>query len=158
MSLQAALSGSSLFGQLPDELLVRLAPWCEQRLVRAGDVLLTEGESASRLYVLVSGQAVICKNVGEADALVARLGPGAHLGEIDLLDAETATATVIMETDGEVVQLDAARFRQMLVRDRQLFSHVARVLFADLAERVRRTNERVRATIAWGLDAAGDAA
>lgn len=157
MSPRDALARTALFGTLPDDALDRLAGWFELRPVLIGDVLLREGEPSARLYVVVSGSLVVCKQVhGVTEALVARAGPGAHLGEIDLVDGECATATVLAEADGEVLELDADRFRRMLVSDRPLFAHVARVLFVDLAEKVRVTNARVRETIAWGLDACGE--
>lgn len=152
-----ALAKSELFGSMPAPLLERLAPWFTERGALRGEVLLHEGEGASRLFVIASGTVLVCKAVaGSTEALVARLGPGAHLGEIDLLDDEQATATVIMETEGTLLELDTERFRRMLVTDRALFAHVARGLFVDLATKVRRTNDKVRETIAWGLDATGD--
>ncbi len=159
MSTHERLARSALFGTLPDEVLERLAGWFELRDVRIGDVLLREGMPSARLLVVVSGSLVVCKQVqGVTEALVARVGPGAHLGEIDLVDGEYATATVIAESDGQVLELEAERFRRMLVSDRPLFAHVARVLFVDLAEKVRHTNAQVRETIAWGLDACGELA
>ena len=156
MNTAEALARSTLFATMPESVVGRLAPWFAPRVVNKGEVLLTEGETAAKLYIVVAGTAVVCKRVhGVTEALVARVGPGAHLGEIDLVDAECATATVIMETPGALLELDSERFRRMLVTDRTLFSHVARVLFVDLAEKVRKTNEQVRQTIAWGLDAVG---
>ncbi len=153
------LARTPLFGTLPEDVVLRLAPWFTPRRVAIGDVILTEGEPAAKLVIVVHGSLVVCKRVqGVTEALVARVGPGAHLGEIDLVDGEMATATVLAESDGEVLELDADRFRRMLVTDRPLFAHVARVLFVDLAEKVRVTNAQVRETIAWGLDACGELA
>ncbi len=157
MTVVAALRASVLFGTLPQPVLAQLAEWFVLRPTTAGEVLLREDEESARLYVVASGRVVVCKGVvGVTEALVARVGPGDHLGEIDLVDGQTATATVIAEEDGVVIELAADRFRRMLVSDRPLFAHVARVLLTDMAVKVRRTNERVRETIAWGLDACGD--
>ena len=157
MHVKDALAKSSLFGTMPDPILARLAPWFTPRIVRKGDVLLRENETSACLFVVAAGTALVCKRVdGVTEALVARIGAGGHLGEIDLVDAQSATATVIMETPGALLELDSERFRRMLVTDRSLFAHVARVLFVDLAEKVRKTNQQVRQTIAWGLDACGD--
>ncbi len=159
MTLLEGLSSVRLFANMPPSARERLAPWVVERRVSAGDVLIKEGEPAAGLFMLVEGEAVVCKQVsGATEALVTRVGVGDHLGEIDLLDAESATASVLMATDGRVLVLDIERLRRMLVTDRALFAHVAKALFVDLAEKVRQTNQRVRETIAWGLEATGETA
>lgn len=153
----ARLSAVRLFAGLPPTAMERLLPWLEERRVAVGEVLIREGEPSASLFMLVEGDALICKRVaGSTEALVARVGIGDHLGEIDLVDAQSATASVIMSTDGVVLVLDVERLRRMLVTDRRLFSHVAKALYVDLADKVRQTNLRVRQTIAWGLEATGE--
>lgn len=146
-----------LFVTLPPEALDRLAPWFSVRRVRGGEVLIAEGLPSGGLVVVVSGSLVVAKAVpGHPEALVTRLGPAGHAGEVDLVDAEQASASVIAEGDGEVLVLDAQQMRRMLVSDRRLFAHVARALMVDLAGKVRDTNSRVRDAITWGLDATGE--
>jgi CRP-like cAMP-binding protein len=153
----ARLSVVRLFAGLPPAVMERLLPWLEERRVGVGEVLIREGEPSASLFMLVEGDALICKRVaGSTEALVARVGMGDHLGEIDLVDAQSAAASVIMSTDGVVLVLDVERLRRMLVTDRPLFSHVAKALYVDLADKVRQTNLRVRQTIAWGLEATGE--
>jgi CRP-like cAMP-binding protein len=159
MVTSSDLARVRLFSDLPEAIRDRLLPWLSERRVAVAEQLITEGEPAASLVMILEGEALVCKRVaGSTEALVARVVAGGHLGEIDLVDAETATASVLMATDGRVLVLDADRLRRMLVTDRPLFSHVARALFIDLAEKVRTTNQRVRETIAWGLEATGELA
>jgi CRP-like cAMP-binding protein len=157
MTTASTLASVRLFAALPSGARDRLVPWLVERPAAMGEVLIQEGEPAVGLFMIVEGQALVCKRVaGATEALVARVGVGDHVGEIDLLDAESATATVLMATDGRVLVLEVERLRRMLVTDRPLFTHVAKALFVDLAEKVRATNQRVRDTIAWGLEATGE--
>ncbi len=152
------LAASPLFATLPPDAVDRLAGWFVSRPVIPGEVLIEEGEAASILLVVATGSLVVAKRVdGHPEALVTRIGPGGHAGEVDLVDDERASASVIAETSGTVLVLEAQRLRRMLVTDRRLFAHVARALLVDMAQKVRSTNDRVREAIAWGLDATGEA-
>ncbi|MBM4366763.1 MAG: cyclic nucleotide-binding domain-containing protein [Deltaproteobacteria bacterium] len=155
---RARLAACPLFATLPPEAIDRLGDWFVARPVTAGEVLIEEDRGASFLLVVATGSLVVAKRVdGHPEALVTRIGPGGHAGEVDLVDDERACASVIAETDGTVLVLESQRLRRMLVTDRRLFTHVARALLVDLAHKVRQTNERVRDAIAWGLDATGEA-
>ena len=154
---RAVLGRCPLFVTLPPDVLDRLAQWFTPRGVRAGEVIIAEGLPSGALVVVARGSLLVAKAVaGHPEALVSRGGPGGHAGEVDLVDAETACASVIAEGEGQLLVLDAQRLRRMLVSDRRLFAHVARALLVDLAGKVRTTNDRVRDAITWGLDATGE--
>ena len=153
---QEVLVASRLFRTLPPDALARLVPWFRERQVAAGVTLVQEQQPAGALIVIASGTLIVCKSLERrAEALITRLGPGEHAGELDLIDAQMASASVASETACTLLVLDQRRIREMLVTDRVLFAHVARALFVDLSERIRKTNDRVRDAIAWGLDATG---
>ena len=64
-----------------------------------GEALITEGQSAGRLYILVSGEVSVEKN----GVSVARLKqPGAVFGEISALLDTKASASVIAKTEVDV--------------------------------------------------------
>ncbi len=151
------LAACPLFATLPPEAIDPLAGWFVARPVSAGEVLIEEGQSARVLLVVSEGSLVVAKAVdGHPEALLTRIGPGGHAGEVDLVDDARASASVIAETAGIVLVLEAQRLRRMLVTDRRLFAHVARALLVDMVRKVRSTNDRVRDAIAWGLDATGE--
>lgn len=157
MNIAEELQKTQLFSSISEDLLQRLARWFYVRRPAAGDVLISEGESSQEIFLIVSGTVVVCKALGDtSEAFVARLEAGAHLGEIDLLDDQSASASARMETGGVVLQLDIIRFRRMLVEDHPLFGHVSRALFIDLANKVRQTNDKVREAIEGGMDSSGD--
>ena len=152
------LAASRLFRTLPPDALARLVPWFRPREVGAGVTLVQEQQPSGALIVVSSGTLIVCKSIGRrSEAMVSRLGPGEHAGELDLIDSQMASASVATETACSLLVLDQRRIREMLVTDRVLFAHVARALFVDLSDRIRKTNDRVRDAIAWGLDATAQA-
>lgn len=107
--------------------------------VPAGVIVFQEGEPARDMYVLLQGTAEI--SVG--GELVEIAQPGALLGELALVDAGPRSATVITRTDCRVVSVNTPQF-DLLVRESPEFGrHVMKVM----AERLRRTNEKLRLAI-----------
>lgn len=93
-----------------DRELDQIGRLAEQSAVRAGEVLVQEGNRGHEFYVLVDGKAEV--TVG--GHTVAMLGPGDHFGELAALDPEPRTATVRMTTDGEVLEVCQREFYTLL--------------------------------------------
>ena len=93
------------------------------RSLAAGETLITEGEAVSSLYVLARGTVVV-----ERDGVaVARIDtPGAMFGEMSMLLASPATATVRCETDTDVRVADNPQ--RFLTDEPAAALEVARVL------------------------------
>ena len=101
-----------------------------------GAVLFAEGEQGTTMYVLVEGSAEI--SVG--GDTVETAGPGALLGEMALVSAAPRSATVVMRTPCRLVPVEVRQF-DLLVRESPEF---ARHVMTVMAERLRRTNERLK--------------
>ena len=83
-----------LFAELDDRAIGVVGQLTEDVDVRAGHVLMRQGDRGDAFYVLVDGSAKI-----ERDGkLLKTVGPGAYFGEIALLDHGVRTATVTTET------------------------------------------------------------
>jgi hypothetical protein len=100
------LQGMSLFAPLPtlilEQLTLRLIPF----EVRAGDVLIREGERGDHFYALASGSV----DVTTGGRFVASLGPGDYAGEIALLKDVPRTATVTARSQVRGFALDRTHF------------------------------------------------
>ncbi len=148
------LEGVPLLANLTPDERARLAAWFSPRPVAAGEVVLWEGRPHESLFVVVDGRMVVTKQIrGATEAVLAHLDRGAHFGEIDLIDGQSASASVTAETAGRLLVLDQSRLRGLLAADERLFSTLAWSLLRDLAAKVRRTNAKLQETIVWGLDA-----
>ena len=101
-----------------------------------GAVIFAEGEPGSNMYVLMQGRADI--SVG-GEVLESAL-PGALLGEMSLVSAAPRSATVVAATECKLVSVDVRTF-DLLARESPEF---ARHVMTVMAERLRRTNERLR--------------
>src|SRR4029079_18458356 len=64
----------------------------------AGVELVREGEPGDALFVIIDGTAVVQQGGEELN----RVGPGAYLGELAILDGEPRSATVVADSDVRV--------------------------------------------------------
>lgn len=101
-----------------------------------GAVIFAEGEVGGNMYVLMQGRAEI--SVG-GEVLESAL-PGALLGEMSLVSVAPRSATVVAATECKLVSVDVRTF-DLLARESPEF---ARHVMTVMAERLRRTNERLR--------------
>ena len=96
-----------LFSGLDDSELESLADEFNERRFSAGDTIALEGEGGLMFFVVDEGEAAVEVHGEE----VATLGPGAHFGEIALIDRRPRTATVTARTDLRTYGLPVFVFR-----------------------------------------------
>lgn len=124
--------------------LRRAAALVDEVARRAGDVLVRQGGRGDEVFVVVNGRATVFRN----DAWVADLGPGDLIGEISLLDGAPRTATVIAQTDVELLVLDRRAFDRLVVE----VPFVARRLLTAIAERLRNVSDDAARAFAATID------
>ncbi len=127
----AALRKVSLFEELDDRELERLATEFKERTFPAGASVVSEGASGAAFFVITDGEATVSVRGDER----ARLGPGDHFGEIALLDEGVRSATVVANTELRCYGLTPWEFRPFVDAHPQ----VAWKLLQALARRLRTT-------------------
>src|SRR3954462_4198062 len=126
------LSNVALFSACTDKELDRLARHAEIVDFRAGDVLMTEGETGHEFYAIIDGEVGVTSG-GET---LAKLGPGTYVGEQALLDPGPRTATVTALGDTQAV----------LLSSREVYAAIddvpglSRKLLAGMARRLRESS------------------
>ncbi|MEO8251809.1 MAG: MFS transporter [Chloroflexota bacterium] len=104
----AALMGVPFFALLPGPALERLAAVLIPVAARPREAVITQGERGDRFYVIASGQVQV-----SVDGVPVRtLGAGASFGEIALLRDVPRTASVIAETEVQLLALDRHHFAE----------------------------------------------
>jgi CRP-like cAMP-binding protein len=120
-----------------DLRLIRRA--LEEVSVPAGKVLVEEGTVGREFFFIVEGQAVVRRN----NRKVATLGPGQYFGEMALLDKRPRSATVVSETEMELLVLGQRQFNGVL----EAVPGLARKLLVAMALRLREADEKAMAVI-----------
>ncbi|MCX6864807.1 MAG: cyclic nucleotide-binding domain-containing protein [Verrucomicrobia bacterium] len=125
-----------------------------------GDMLIKEGEPQDSLYVIISGIQHIVYSVAGRQVLVAALGEGDSMGEINLFDPDKASATAITNGPGFVWSLSREELSGFLEADPIAGVCILRSLLRQVSKRMRSMNDKlasaeVRASFynSWTSDA-----
>ncbi len=118
-----------LFSSCSTRDLGKIAKAADRINMVAGTTIITQGTAGKQAFVLLSGSATVKRNGKK----IATVQAGAIVGELSLLDRGSRTATVVCDTDCELLVVDA----------RHLFAVIDEVpamahkLLATLATRIR---------------------
>ena len=113
MNLQD-LRKSPLFQGLSDEELRQLTDMAESVALRAGDILIKQGELGDSAYVVINGEFEVQKQSGQSLIKIDVRNPGDVVGEMALLSRAPRNATLIAKTDGEVLRIPQEAFEELL--------------------------------------------
>ncbi|MBI5502285.1 MAG: cyclic nucleotide-binding domain-containing protein [Deltaproteobacteria bacterium] len=101
-----------------------------------GQTIFVEGDGGADLFLVLSGQVRIHR--GEGD--LARLGPGAHFGEMALIDQAPRSASVTTTEDTLLLRLDRKMFFTLIRKESELAKKVLWNMLQVLSARLRTTN------------------
>lgn len=106
----------------------------ERLEIEAGRDIVVEGNEGKVFYLVLTGEV----EVRRKGRKVAALGPGAHFGELALLDPGPRNATIRATTDVEVLGITERMF-QVVMRD---LPTLRRGMLRGLAGRIRELDKR----------------
>ena len=121
-----------MFGSgLTREDVAEVVDLAEVQTIRAGEVVLTEGDSGTDIFVIRRGSMVVEKAIGGRPVFLSYLPAGSYVGEMALLDGGPRVATVKAAIRSEVIRLPGEVFARLLERKPDL----RRKALADMAAR-----------------------
>lgn len=115
--MASAFSVPALTGvmeQLPPAHLQELWRRFVRVPVRAGQIMMHEGDEGDYYYLIEAGRAEVLRQIGGASVLVAELKTGDQFGEEALVADVRRNATVRMKTDGILLRLAKPDFIELL--------------------------------------------
>jgi CRP-like cAMP-binding protein len=108
------LLDNPLFSKVPVANIQAMCERLQALELKAGDVVLSEGEHGDCCYFLRSGLALVTRGSGAEEKRLAELEPGACFGEEALLADSPRNASVQMLEDGVVLRLNRQDFFALL--------------------------------------------
>jgi CRP/FNR family cyclic AMP-dependent transcriptional regulator len=113
------------------------------KTLNAGDILFNEGDIANSMYIIQKGQLRLFRPKGKGFIELAVLRSGEVLGEMSYFDPDSkkrsASAAAITQT--EVIEISFSALEKTMTALNPWF----KTLINTLAERLRKSNERVKA-------------
>jgi thioredoxin reductase (NADPH) len=102
------------FPEVPSETLEREVERMKLRRFLAGQTIIREGDPAESFFILTRGAASVRQNGPDGEREISTLKAGDFFGEIGLLSGTARNATVRATAPTEVLELDAAGFRELV--------------------------------------------
>jgi len=118
---------------------------CFGRFLRpaVGDILIHEGDTQESLYVILSGTLHIVTGSSDRQILLATLGTGDSIEEINLFDPAAASATAIIRNSGLIWALTREELDSFQAADPAAAASVLRGLLCQVSKRIRKMNEKL---------------
>lgn len=136
----AALRRTDLFGSLSDDLLKKIAGLAIARQLRRGQVLYSEHEEASGLYVVVSGELRSIRQSAEGrEQVLSTERSGAILAAVPVFNGGKFYSTMIADSASEVLSIEKRHVHDLCRDHTEMLWNLARVL----AHKVRHHAELI---------------
>ncbi|CUS89387.1 CRP/FNR family transcriptional regulator, anaerobic regulatory protein [Candidatus Kryptonium thompsonii] len=135
------LRNVSIFEELPERDLARIASLGTRKIFSKGSVILMEDEIGSALFIIIDGKVKVSRldETGK-EVILSILGPGEVFGEMSLLDGMQRSATVSALTDTEVLIIYRDDFLNLLNKHPQ----IAISLLKELTQRLRKADMQIK--------------
>ena len=131
---QRDLSNIWLFSECTAKEKKTIARALDEVVVEPGRVLVEQGTLGTEFYLIVSGTASVRRNGRK----VASLAAGQHFGELALLDRHPRNASVVSETEMDLLVLGQREFNGLL----ETMPSLARKLMSAMASRLREQDSK----------------
>jgi CRP-like cAMP-binding protein len=136
----SSLAGSPLLASIDKDDLQALVRGARPRSWRAGQTLFQRGDAGDGIYAIVSGNVkIIIEGLNGAEVIVRQLTAGDVFGELSVLDGAPRTATAVATSDTKALHITVRAFDDWIDEH----PRVARPMLAQLAHRLRTTNDQV---------------
>ncbi|MGF1477196.1 MAG: mechanosensitive ion channel family protein [Geminicoccaceae bacterium] len=133
-----SLRNLELFSVLNDDQIAQIASACIYRNIDVGTVLMTEGEGASSIYIVVVGLVELTvTGRNRKSVVVERLTPGQAFGQLAAMTGEPAIVTATAVAESVVLEVGSDAIKPLVDQQPTL----AEAFAAKVAGRIKTVNQ-----------------
>lgn len=138
----------ALFSSFADrpEVIDKIVSVTTRRKVGAGDIIIKEGEEGDTLFIIMKGSVRILKTTLQNEpytVVILKESENVYFGELALIDSDRRSATVVAETDCELICLTRAKFLSVCEENYELGFRVLMQIAKKLSSSLRKMNQDV---------------
>jgi CRP-like cAMP-binding protein len=108
-----------------------------------GDALIEDGKAQENLYLIISGMLHVVSGAGGRNLLVASVGAGDSLGEVNIFDPATASASVIARSECLIWRISASEMEGFFESDPIAGVAFMKGLLRLVGHRIRAMNSKL---------------
>ncbi|WP_308012155.1 FAD-dependent oxidoreductase [Actinacidiphila acidipaludis] len=105
------------YPRLTDDQIAMLRSCGQKRQVCEGEQLFRAGERTDEFFVVLTGTVAVVEAHDDLEHVVQWHGPRSFLGELGLLEGQTAFVSAVVNRPGEVLAVGSAALRDLLSRE-----------------------------------------
>jgi len=140
--LPAILSHVPIFADLSKREMAAVVRILHEREYQAEEIIFRENEPGMGMYIIHTGTVAIISESGQLQ--LSELSDGAFFGDVALLDDAPRSATAVAKTACKIFGFFQPDLFALMERDPQLGLKIVFRLARLIAERLRKTNQRVQ--------------
>jgi CRP-like cAMP-binding protein len=114
----------------------------------AGDVIFTQGELGTEMYIILEGEVEIIKHIAGESHSLSHLEKGDFFGEMAVLENVARSADAIAKTDCRVLIINGSRFDEMLRKNPEVAVRIIR----KYSQRLREANALLERLLGREID------
>lgn len=107
------------------------------RIVQSGEVVIKEGDTAASVFLVRTGTLRAFKSTRGEQKFLGDIGPGEFVGEMAYINQEMRSASVIADTDCELIEIPIHQVDQVLFQKPSW----AKALMKTLSKRLKMANQ-----------------
>jgi CRP-like cAMP-binding protein len=115
----------------------------KKRDVARGSFLFRAGEKGNALFVILEGSLDVVLGTPENGTVVASLGPGQIVGEMEIMTGSLRMASLLATIDTQALELSGATFEAMVKENRPAATKLVYTISKTLARRLAMVNQRL---------------
>ena len=109
-----------IFPKLIPKQIDRIQKRGHIRAVKLGEVLVEQGDTNVRFYVIISGEIEITRPSGVTETLITVHGPGEFTGEVNMLSGRRALFRARVTKSGNIIEMDRQQMMALLQSDPEI--------------------------------------
>ena len=146
------LNRVAIFKDLDGDELTQVADVCKEEKFESGTYNFKEAEPGNRLYINVTGEVRISRDVpGSGEEALAVLKPGALFGEMSVFDRSDRSTHAISNGGAVLLTITRPDFEMLLDFNREIAYKVLWACVRVLSARLRSTNDSLRSFLAMSM-------
>ncbi len=143
MEHMAILKQMGLFKGLDTLEFVQVSKLVKHKRFGAGERVMKEGDPGSSLFIVKAGKFRAYLDHGGHQHDLTLFGQGESFGELALIDYGPRSASIECLAGGELLECDAKDLQTLMGHSEALKIKLLQNLVTDLAEKLRKTDDRL---------------
>lgn len=107
-----------------------------------GDVVIAEGQEQDSLFLIVFGTFHVQTDTTGRPVLLGQLKSGDTIGEVNIFDSGSASASVVAHSLSQVWKIDRSQLENFLEANSHAATRLLISIATQLSKRLRRANEK----------------